>query len=106
MTALGIIFGFIAWFLLRYLIAGIYTVDQNERAVKTIFGRAERLPGKQVDDPMLEFLRPDERDRYLSHSLAQTTDRDVIQLPCQNLSVDSPYVNSDPVVPDNYKSHH
>ncbi len=64
MTALGIIFGFIAWFLLRYLIAGIYTVDQNERAVKTIFGRAERLPGKQVDDPMLEFLRPDERDRY------------------------------------------
>ena len=64
MTALGIIFGFIAWFLLRYLIAGIYTVDQNERAVKTIFGRAERLPGKLADDPMMEFLRPDERERY------------------------------------------
>lgn len=64
MVALGIIFGFIAWFLLRYLVAGIYTVDQNERAVKTIFGRAERLPGKPADDPMMEFLRPEERDRY------------------------------------------
>ena len=34
----GIVLGFIVWFLMRYLVAGIYTVDQNERAVKTIFG--------------------------------------------------------------------
>jgi regulator of protease activity HflC (stomatin/prohibitin superfamily) len=64
MTILGIIVGFVAWFLMRYLIAGIYTVDQNERAVKTIFGRAERLTEGPIDDPLMEYLRPDERDRY------------------------------------------
>jgi len=37
---IGMIFGFVAWFLVRYLVSGIYTVDQNERAVKTSFGRA------------------------------------------------------------------
>jgi regulator of protease activity HflC (stomatin/prohibitin superfamily) len=58
------VFGFMVWFLVRYLVAGIYTVDQNERAVKTIFGRAERLPNSQGDDTLLEYLRPDERDRY------------------------------------------
>lgn len=62
---IGLVLGFIAWFLTRYLLAGIYTVDQNERAVKTIFGRAERL-GTQttLDDPISESLRPEERERY------------------------------------------
>ncbi|MCS6940805.1 MAG: SPFH domain-containing protein [Roseiflexaceae bacterium] len=60
----GIIFGFIVWFLMRYLVAGIYTVDQNERAVKTIFGRAERLTDATIDDPYAEYLRPEERERY------------------------------------------
>jgi regulator of protease activity HflC (stomatin/prohibitin superfamily) len=64
MTFLGIVVGFIVWFLMRYLVAGIYTVDQNERAVKTIFGRAERLSDAPMEDPLLEYLRPDERDRY------------------------------------------
>ncbi len=65
-TLLGIFFGFIAWFLTRYLLAGLYTVDQNERAVKTIFGRAERL-GTQttLDDPISESLNPEERERYI-----------------------------------------
>ena len=40
---LGVVFGFVAWFLVRYLAAGFYTVNQNERAVKTSFGRAERV---------------------------------------------------------------
>ncbi len=60
----GIVFGFIVWFLMRYLVAGIYTVDQNERAVKTIFGRAERLTDATIDDPYAEYLRPEERERY------------------------------------------
>jgi regulator of protease activity HflC (stomatin/prohibitin superfamily) len=64
MSFLGIIFGFVVWFLVRYLVAGIYTVDQNERAVKTVFGRAERLSDAPMDDPLLEYLRPDERERY------------------------------------------
>lgn len=61
----GLVVGFIAWFLVRYLIAGLYTVDQNERAVKTILGRAERIPGAStLDDPISESLRPEERERY------------------------------------------
>jgi len=65
MTVFGFFVGFIAWFLTRYLLAGIYTVDQNERAVKTVFGRAERL-GTQttLDDPISESLNPEERERY------------------------------------------
>jgi len=61
----GAIIGFIAWFLTRYLLAGLFTVDQNERAVKTIFGRAERIPGATtLDDPVSEHLSPEERERY------------------------------------------
>jgi regulator of protease activity HflC (stomatin/prohibitin superfamily) len=46
---------------------GVYTVDQNERAVKTRFGRAVRVPsGKTtLDDPVSETLRPEERARYM-----------------------------------------
>ncbi|MCS6887192.1 MAG: SPFH domain-containing protein [Chloroflexus sp.] len=61
---LGIALGIIAWFFVRYIAFSFYTVDQNERAVKTVFGRAERLPGPPVDDPFAEYLRPEERDRY------------------------------------------
>src|SRR5579872_722674 len=61
-AALGLLF----WFLLRFIVMGLYTVDQNERAVKTSFGRAVRVPGGKttLDDPISEFLRPEERPRY------------------------------------------
>lgn len=62
---LGIFFGFFAWFVVRYLLAGLFTVDQNERAVKTVLGRAQRLPGQTtLQDPIAQALRPDERERY------------------------------------------
>jgi regulator of protease activity HflC (stomatin/prohibitin superfamily) len=62
----GSLIGLLAWFLLRFLLMGVYTVDQNERAVKTSFGRAERVSGSKttLDDPIAEFLRPEERSRY------------------------------------------
>jgi regulator of protease activity HflC (stomatin/prohibitin superfamily) len=61
----GVVVGFVAWFLVRYLVAGIYTVDQNERAVKTAFGRAERVGDATVASmPIAEHLRPEERERY------------------------------------------
>jgi regulator of protease activity HflC (stomatin/prohibitin superfamily) len=62
----GVFLGLVAWFLLRILLMGVYTVDQNERAVKTRFGRAVRVPGGKttLDDPVAETLRPEERARY------------------------------------------
>lgn len=39
----GIGLGFLCWFILRHVILGLYTVDQNERAVLTSFGRAQRI---------------------------------------------------------------
>ena len=64
MATIGIVIGLVAWFLVRYLAAGLYTVDQNERAVKTIFGRADRLPKTTLEDPFAEYLREEERSRY------------------------------------------
>jgi regulator of protease activity HflC (stomatin/prohibitin superfamily) len=64
-ASVGFIVGFVAWFIVRYLLAGLYTVDQNERAVKTVFGRAQRLhEGATADDPMAQSLTPEERERY------------------------------------------
>jgi len=63
---IGIFLGFGLWFVLRCVLLGVYTVAQNERAVKTSFGRAVRVPGNKttLDDPIAEFLRPEERERY------------------------------------------
>jgi regulator of protease activity HflC (stomatin/prohibitin superfamily) len=62
-AAVGV--GIFVWFVLRCIVSGFYTVDQNERAVKTIFGRAERIEGKTtLDDPIAQTLREEERKRY------------------------------------------
>jgi len=63
---IGFLLGAAAWFVLRCLVMGIYTVDQNERAVKTRFGRAVRVEGGSttLDSPIADFLRPEERERY------------------------------------------
>lgn len=62
---LGLTFGFVAWFVVRWGLLGLYTVQQNERAVKTSFGRARRIPGRTVLDlPIGADLRPEERERY------------------------------------------
>jgi regulator of protease activity HflC (stomatin/prohibitin superfamily) len=58
LAALGI------WFFFRFVLLGLYTVDQNERAVKTSFGRADRLGTNTLDDPIGQYLRPEERERY------------------------------------------
>jgi len=66
-VALGFLIGFFVWFIVRVVVGGIFTVDQNERAVKTSFGRAERLPGGKttLDDPIAGFLAEEERTRYV-----------------------------------------
>jgi len=64
--AAGCLIGFIAWFLVRYLVAGLYTVNQNERAVRTSFGRADRIQNLTTnDDPVSASLSPDEKSRYV-----------------------------------------
>jgi regulator of protease activity HflC (stomatin/prohibitin superfamily) len=61
----GVLIGFIAWFLLRYVLSAFYTVNQNERAVKTIFGRAERV-GKTTTakTPLGDTLTEEQKERY------------------------------------------
>src|SRR5258706_353913 len=64
-SIVGMALGLAAWFMLRVLVFGIYTVNQSERAVKTSFGRAERLPGvTTLNDPIAQYLREEERSRY------------------------------------------
>ena len=65
-VTVGIVLGLIAWFLVRYLVAGLFTVNQNERAVKTSFGRAVRTTDlTTLDDPVSDTLNTDERGRYV-----------------------------------------
>jgi regulator of protease activity HflC (stomatin/prohibitin superfamily) len=62
-SLLGMLAGVIGWFVVRYGVFGFYTVEQNERAVKTVFGKAERMPvadGPAVDNGMTE----EEHERY------------------------------------------
>lgn len=62
----GIVIGFVAWFAFRYVLAGLYTVDQNERAVKTRFGRAIRIgDATTLDDPISAHLDEKDRSRYI-----------------------------------------
>ena len=61
---IGIPFGFLLWFFVRYGVLGFYTIGPNERAVISTFGRAQRTGQSTLEDPMAETLRPDERERY------------------------------------------
>src|ERR1700728_2761126 len=64
-TFFGYFVGFIAWFLVRYLAAGLFTVNQNERAVKTSFGRADRVgDATTLTDPIAGSLSEEEKERY------------------------------------------
>jgi regulator of protease activity HflC (stomatin/prohibitin superfamily) len=61
----GILVGFIIWIFFRFVILGLYTVNQNERAVKTVFGRAQRVEAKNtLEDRISRTLREDEMQRY------------------------------------------
>src|SRR5580698_5181994 len=58
--------GVASWFLVRCVLIGFFTVDPNERAVKTILGRAQRLgTATTLDTPLADLMRPDERERYV-----------------------------------------
>ena len=62
----AILIGFGAWFILRYGLGGFFTVSQSQRAVKTSFGRAQRIEGKtSLDLPEATHLSDEEQDRYV-----------------------------------------
>jgi regulator of protease activity HflC (stomatin/prohibitin superfamily) len=61
MSLVAFLAGLMLYAVVKVGIRGFYTVKPDERAVKTSFGRAERLPGVAPDDPTLS---PEERDRY------------------------------------------
>jgi regulator of protease activity HflC (stomatin/prohibitin superfamily) len=61
----GVLLGALAWALVRCVLSGFYTVNQNERAVKTIFGRAQRVGNlTTLDDPIAEALTMEQQERY------------------------------------------
>jgi len=61
----GIVLGAAVWFTVRCILSGFYSVDQNQRAVKTVFGRAQRVGNATtLEDPISESLRDSERERY------------------------------------------
>ena len=61
----GFIIGALVWFTFRYILTSFFTVNQGEVAVKTIFGKAERLGNRTtLDDPISDSLREKEKERY------------------------------------------
>ncbi len=61
----GMVFGVFGYFFFRYGLAGFFTVQQNERAVVTSFGRAQRIEGKTtLDLPIAEHLSETDLERY------------------------------------------
>jgi regulator of protease activity HflC (stomatin/prohibitin superfamily) len=62
---IGVYFGIIFFVILRYVVMGFYVIQQNERGVKLIFGKAERLNGSTLDLPeFAQTLKADEPGRY------------------------------------------
>ena len=62
----GAVAGLAAWFVMRFIVSGFFTVNPNERALKTILGRAQRVSGATtLDTPLADLMRSDERERYV-----------------------------------------
>lgn len=64
--SIQILIGGFLYFIIRYCLAGFYTVGQNERAVKTSFGKAQRLGElTTLDLPFASELDEEEKQRYV-----------------------------------------
>ena len=65
----GILLGGALYVLVRYVLFGFFTVDQNERAVKTSFGRAQRIAGTTLDTAVAQGLTAEEIARLFPSGL-------------------------------------
>ncbi|OJH41126.1 SPFH domain-containing protein [Cystobacter ferrugineus] len=63
----GFLLGALAWFAVRCILTGFFTVDQSERAVKVRLGRAVRLAGEPTtrEGPVSEGLARTDEARYV-----------------------------------------
>jgi regulator of protease activity HflC (stomatin/prohibitin superfamily) len=63
---IGAVAGVLGFLFCYCLLGGVYTINQNERAVVTNFGKAERIGNAtSLNLPMAESLRPEEKERYV-----------------------------------------
>jgi regulator of protease activity HflC (stomatin/prohibitin superfamily) len=63
---LGMVAGVVGFLFCYCLLGGLYTINQNERAVVTNFGRAERIGNAtSLELPSAATLRPEEKERYV-----------------------------------------
>src|SRR5438034_8185240 len=69
---IGCFIGLCAWFVVRYLMAGLYTVDQNERGVKTRF---------HISDPVAYLFKNADPRGSLSANVSNSTVRCLSNLP-------------------------
>ncbi len=61
----GVYIGVLIWFVVVFILRGFYIINQDQRAIKTVFGRAQRLNGKStLADPIAVNLTGDELERY------------------------------------------
>ena len=56
--------GMLLFLAYKVFLKGFFVVNQNERAVKTVFGRARRLKIVNSSQQVSQTLREDERERY------------------------------------------
>ncbi len=70
----AVLLGITVWFFLRCVLFGFFSVDQNERAVVTTFGKAPKFRDQKTsgDPTITSGLRPDERERY-SYPIVKVT---------------------------------
>ena len=63
--AAGVVIGLAVALVLRYGLGGFFTVNPDQRAVLSSFGRADRLgEANTLMDPISAKLNPEERERY------------------------------------------
>jgi regulator of protease activity HflC (stomatin/prohibitin superfamily) len=68
---MGLVAGALAFLFCYCLLGGLYTINQNERAVVTNFGKAERIGNAtNLDLPLAVSLRPEEKERYVYPQVA------------------------------------
>ncbi len=83
---LYILLGIAIWFILRCIFTGLFTVDQNERAIVTTFGRAPRFGDQTTATaPLSADLDPEEKKRYCYPAVVVTPSGLYFKFPWQRV---------------------